>query len=196
MSSFFFIVPNLVPSSILSIFMPVMVSFKAVLKKFAEHGEKTGWTYLQVPASVAEKLLPGNRQSFRVKGKLDHYEINLVALVPMGEGNFIMAVNATMRKALKKQKGDEVKVQLEVDYSELKPPEDLIECLKDEPIALENFKGLPGSHRNYFTRWIGSAKTDQTRARRIAQAVSGLAQGRNFAEVMRAIKKQKQDLLR
>src|SRR5947208_3349524 len=75
-----------------------MVEYTMVILKFDEQGEKTGWTYIEVPADIAQQLKPGNKKSFRVKGKLDNYAIKKVALLPMGEGNFIMPFNAGMRK--------------------------------------------------------------------------------------------------
>src|SRR6185369_14642663 len=92
-----------------------VINFTATLLQFAEQGEKTGWTYIQIPAKLAQQLKPGNKKSFRVKGKLDDYAIKTVALIPMGGGEFIMAVNATMRKGIGKRKGAKVKVQLQVD---------------------------------------------------------------------------------
>ena len=87
-----------------------MLQFNTILKQFNEQGEKTGWTYIEIPAKIAQQLKPGNKKSFRVKGRLDNYEIKGVALMPMGEGDFIMAVNATMRKGIGKRKGDKLKV--------------------------------------------------------------------------------------
>ena len=172
-----------------------MVSFKAKMAQFGEQGEKTGWTYIQVPSRITQKLMPGNKKSFRVKGTIDKLKISQVALVPMGEGNFILAVNGGMRKTLQKRAGDQVIVTLELDHKDLKPPPEFIECLKDEPAAFTNYKSLPKSHQHYFIRWISSAKTDPTKAKRIAQAVSGLAVGKTFAEVIRAIKNNRRDLL-
>jgi hypothetical protein len=171
-----------------------MIRFKTKLEQFGEQGEKTGWTYLKVPSRVAGKLIPGQKKSFRVKGKIDELKIAQVALVPMGGGDFILAVNAGMRKCLKKRSGHEVKVEIEVDNKELAPPKEFVECLKDEPLAYDNYFGLPKSHQHYFTRWISSAKTTPTRAKRIAQAVNGLAAGKTFADVIRAIKQNRQDL--
>jgi hypothetical protein len=131
-----------------------MLPFTATIKKFGQQGEKTGWTYIEIPANLAQQLKPGNKKSFRVKGKLDHYAIEQVALVPMGGGDFIMALNTVMRKAIGKHEGATLRVQLQVDTQELKPPEDLIECLHDEPAALAHYNKLPPSHRHYFTRWI------------------------------------------
>jgi hypothetical protein len=172
-----------------------MIQFTTTLLKFGEQGEKTGWTYILVSAKLAEKLKPNNKQSFRVKGKLDNFSISKVALMPMGEGDFIMPVNAAMRKGIKKQKGAEVKVQLSVDNEPLKPPAEFIECLKDDPDAMKGYNKLARSHKNYFTRWIDSAKTDETKAKRIAAAVNALSKGFHFGEMMRAMKEDRQKLL-
>ncbi len=90
-----------------------MIHFKAVIKKFNEQGEKTGWSYIEVPEEIASKIKPGYKKSFRVKGKLDEYRIEKTSLLPMGAGNFIIPVNAAIRKALGKRKGAIVNVSLE-----------------------------------------------------------------------------------
>ena len=74
-----------------------MVNFTTTLLQFAEQGEKTGWTYIEIPADIAEQIKPNNKKSFRVKGRLDNYKISSVALMPMGDGKFIMPFNAIMR---------------------------------------------------------------------------------------------------
>ena len=79
-----------------------MIRFAAVIKKFNSQGEKTGWTYIKIPAAIAEELKPGNKKSFRVKGSLDEYLFEGIALLPMGNGGFIMALNAAIRKQIKK----------------------------------------------------------------------------------------------
>lgn len=68
-------------------------------------GEKTGWMYIEIPVDIATKLNPDCKKSFRVKGKLDSYPVEKVALLPMGKGNFIMPFNAQMRKATGKRNG-------------------------------------------------------------------------------------------
>jgi len=171
------------------------VQFTTTILQFAEQGEKTGWTYIHIPAAIAEKLKPGNKKSFRVKGKLDEYVIRKVALLPMGDGDFIMALNATIRKGIQKRKGASLKVLLEVDKAEIKPPADLMECLADEPKALAFFQKLAKSHQNYFGKWVDSAKTDITRARRIARVVNAMAKSQNFGEMMRSLKQDKEDLI-
>ncbi len=94
-----------------------MHAFTALLQRFDEKGEKTGWTYIEIPIDISEALKPGQKKSFRVKGKLDNYPIEHVALVPMGDGQFIMAINATMRRGIRKEEGASVQVAIEVDDS-------------------------------------------------------------------------------
>ena len=89
-----------------------MVQFTATIKQFDKQGEKTGWTYIPVSAKQADKINPGIKTSFRVKGLLDNYGIEKVALLPMGDGSFIMPLNASMRKGIKKQKGAKVQVKI------------------------------------------------------------------------------------
>lgn len=166
-----------------------MVQFKTTIKKFDSQGEKTGWTYIEIPAPIAQKLNRECKKSFRVKGKLDDCEFSMVALLPMGAGDFIMALNAALRKKIKKQKGASVEVKMEMDSNEIKPPEELIECLEDEPAALKHFNSLPKGHQNYFTNWINSAKTDPTKAKRIAATLNALNKKWDFGQMMRAMKK-------
>ena len=162
-----------------------MVSFSTIILKFDKQGEKTGWTYIVIPATVAKKLNPGVKRSYRVKGKLDAYKIEKTALIPMGEGDFIIPINAAIRKGLGKRKGATVKVQLEIDHSPILPPVELIECLKDEPEAYNYFNSLPQSHRNYFTKWIGSAKTEPTKIKRIAMVIKTMVRKMDFGAMLR-----------
>lgn len=168
-----------------------MIRFTAPVLKFAKKGEKTGWTYIEIPETIAHQLKPGNKKSFRVKGKLDNFFINQAALLPMGDGSFILPLNGAMRKLLCKRQGATVAVALAADDSPVLLNSDLLECLQDEPNALAHFNKLPGSHQKYFSKWIESAKTEPTRAKRIAQAVNALAKGWGFAEMVRAGRKDK-----
>jgi len=163
-----------------------MIRFTTKILQFGEMGEKTGWSYIRIPAALAEKLMPGVRKSFRVKGRLDQHVIEKVALLPMGEGDFIMPLKANVRKTLRKRKGDSLRVELEVDKAVIKPPKDLMECLADEPEALAYFKTLPKSHQNYFGNWVREAKTEGTRTKRLASVVMAMMRRQNFGEMLRA----------
>ena len=85
-----------------------------------------------------------------------------------------------------------VQVQLTEDTSEFVFSKDFMDCLADEQGALEFFNSLPGSHQRYFSKWIDSAKTEETKAKRIAQALNGLAKKQGYPEMLRELKAAKQ----
>ena len=169
-----------------------MVEFETLILQFAEQGEKTGWSYITVPAYLALQLKPNNKKSFRVKGMLDGLAISGMALIPMGEGNFIMALKADVRKALRKNAGAMLKVCLEEDVDfKIEIPADLQECFDfEDPSAFEFFNSLPKSHRDYFIKWIDGAKTSETRAKRIVNTMNAMLRKWKYNEMMRAISKE------
>ena len=166
-----------------------MVQFTTTIKQFDKQGEKTGWTYIEIPADIAGKLMPGNRKGFRVKGKLDTFPIKGIALLPMGGGNFILTLNADLRRRIRKKKGAMLNVRLQVDPEGYVLNEDFIACLKDDPAARNFFDTLTVSHRNYFSKWIDSAKTEPTKIKRIAMAVNALSKKWGYPEMIRNSKK-------
>jgi hypothetical protein len=168
-----------------------MITFKTTIQKFGKQGEKTGWSYIEISKTRAEKLNPGVKTSFRVKGKLDDFAIEKTALLPMGEGSFILPMNATIRKATGKKHGDSIVVAFELDERPLKPSSDFMRCLKDDDRAYHFFQTLPKSHQNYFSKWIDSAKTSETKAKRITMAVIALNSNQGYSEMMRANKRPK-----
>jgi uncharacterized protein YdeI (YjbR/CyaY-like superfamily) len=106
----------------------------------------------------------------------------------MGDGNFIMPLNAAMRKATGKKPGDKLKVSLEADDSEFVFSEDFIACLQDDPVAYDFFQTLSGSHQKYFSKWIDSAKTSATKTKRIVMAVTALSKKQGYPEMIRSNK--------
>lgn len=171
-----------------------MLQFKTTIKRFAKQGEKTGWTYIEISEEQASQLNPGVRTSYRVKGRLDKFSIEKVAIMPMGNGGFIMPLNANIRKGIKKGVGDDLVVALALDKEPLKIDNDFMECLQDDEVALTNFQKLTKGHQNYFSKWIESAKTEPTKAKRIAMAINALAKSWGFPEMLRANKKEKEQL--
>ena len=109
----------------------------------------------------------------------------------MGGGNFILPLNATIRKEIHKKHGAMLEVKLEIDTKPILPPIELMECLADEPRALAHFNKLPKSHQNYYTRWINEAKTEMTKTKRIAHTVDALSKGMDFGETIRSLRDKK-----
>jgi hypothetical protein len=165
-----------------------MIQFTATIQRYDKMGEKTGWTFIEISPVLANKLKPGYRVSFRVRGTLDQHKIEKTAIIPVGNGRFILPFNQKLRKATGKKHGDKIKVVLEEDARKLTVSNDLMVCLADDPRALAHFKSLPRSHQLYFSKWIEEAKTSQTKTKRIAMAVTALGLGQGYPEMIRANK--------
>lgn len=165
-----------------------MISLSCTLEKFDQKGEKSGWTYVLIPAETARQLNPESRKGFRVKGTIDRVTLTQTALLPLGEGDYILPVNSPMLKKLAKPLGAIVTLQLEKDNSPLELDEELIACLEDEPKAMHFFNSLAPSHQRYFSKWVQEAKTRQTRDKRITQVVIGLGMSMDFGQMVRFFK--------
>ena len=165
-----------------------MIRFTATILKFDKQGEKTGWSYLHIPADLAEQLKPGNRKSFRVKGKLDSFPFKGASLLPMGGGDFILPFNAAMRKGTGKREGAMLTVTMELDNADLEMPKDFAAWLEEDEAAKAKFFALPKSHRHYWIKWLESVRSEEGRKNRLARAVVALSQGFGFAEMLRAEK--------
>lgn len=167
-----------------------MIEFTTKILQFAEQGEKTGWSYIEIPADIARRMKPGNKKSFRVRGMLDALPVNGMALMPMGEGNFIMALKAEIRKGIHKNAGAMLHVKLEEDVDfKVEIPADLQECFDFEPDAFDFFNTLAKSHRDYFIKWIDSAKTNETRAKRIVNTINAMLKKWPYNVMLREIRK-------
>jgi uncharacterized protein YdeI (YjbR/CyaY-like superfamily) len=57
-------------------------------------------------------------------------------------------------------------------------PSDLAAALKKNRKAATTFEGFPPGHRREYVSWITEAKREETRAKRVAQAVEWLAEGK------------------
>jgi hypothetical protein len=168
-----------------------MIKFKTVVEKFDKQGEKTGWTYIAISAAQANRLNPGVKVGYRVKGKLDQFAYEKIALLPMGEGMFILPLNLKIRKAIGKRQGDVITVEMELDQRQIEPSTDFMKCLKADPLAMKFFKTLPGSHQRYYSKWIDDAKTMQTKTKRIVMALTAFSKKQGFQEMMRENKAKK-----
>jgi len=169
-----------------------MVEFTAIILKFGDQGEKTGWRYIDIPADIAQQLKPDNKKSFRVRGMLDALAVRGMALMPMGDGNFIMALKADVRKAIHKEEGAMLRVVLEEDTDfKIEIPADLQECFDEDPDAYSFFMSLAKSHRDYFVKWIESAKTEPTRVKRIVNTVNAMVRRMDYGQMITSLKKER-----
>jgi hypothetical protein len=95
-------------------------------------------------------------------------------------GEFLIGLNRTVREAAGVQAGDTVEVAVELDTAprEVEVPEALAAALAADPAAAAAFERLAFTHRKEYATWIAGAKREETRARRVDQALEMLRQGK------------------
>lgn len=97
--------------------------------------------------------------------------------MPMGNGKFFLPVKAEIRKKIKKDAGDYVHIILYPDNEPLEVPEEMLLCLRDEPVSLKFFSMLSESERKFYIDWVYSAKKEETKIDRLAKTINRLARG-------------------
>jgi uncharacterized protein YdeI (YjbR/CyaY-like superfamily) len=100
-------------------------------------------------------------------------------------------LNAEIRKNLHVNLGEKVILSLEEDTEERSLDGDFLATLELEPHALRFFETLPKGHQRYFSNWISSAKTIETRIKRISMAIEGLNRELGYGEMIRYFKAKK-----
>lgn len=145
------------------------------LKRFKGKG---GWTYAELPDVSTDPSSPFGWRL--VKGSIDHVQLKRYHLMPMGNGHLFLPVKAEIRKKIRKQAGDVVRVILFEDRSELEVPLELQESLGSEPGALQKFMAQSDGIKHEFIRWIYDAKTPETRVKRILRTIDMVLKGDNL----------------
>ncbi|MGI8713495.1 MAG: YdeI/OmpD-associated family protein [Solirubrobacteraceae bacterium] len=102
-----------------------------------------------------------------------------LAVARMG-GEFLVGLSKANRETAGVQAGDTVQLTLELDAAprEVEVPAALAAALAQDPAARTAFDGLAFTHRKAYARWIDEAKREQTRARRMSEALAMLREGR------------------
>jgi hypothetical protein len=95
-------------------------------------------------------------------------------------GEFMVGLNKEVRMGAGVQAGDTVSLELALDSEPrtVEVPPALAEALDADPEAKTTFEGLAFTHRKEFARWIDEAKREETRARRVTQALDMIRTGR------------------
>ena len=94
----------------------------------------------------------------------------------VGDGNLFLPVKAEIRKKIGKNEGDWVHIIL---YSQELPRvnhDDFMICLKDEPLAYQNFMNKPDTEQKALIDYVYAAKNDELKVDRIAEILNKLTQ--------------------
>ena len=147
-----------------------LVDKEYLLEKFPGKG---GWTYAAIPEIPQPKRIPFGW--VRVKGAIDAYELQRCKLMPLGNGQLFLPVNARIRKKIYKEAGDMVRIVLFSDEYLDEIPHEILECFQNEPEKVcQNFKALSNYDQKAYLDWIYDAKTDEVKVSRIIKMMERL----------------------
>jgi hypothetical protein len=136
-----------------------------------ELGGRTA-TGFEVPPEVVDALGAGKRPAVTVTVGGHTYRSTVAV---MG-GRYLLPLSAENRTAAGLSAGDAADVELELDTAPrvVEVPADLAAALDAEPAARAAFDALNYSNQRRHTLSVEGAKTEATRARRVAKVVETL----------------------
>jgi hypothetical protein len=146
------------------------VTFDTTLTAF---GNNTG---IVVPEAVVQQLGAGRRPPVQVEVNGHTFR----STVGVMGGQHLVGVSAAVRKETGLRAGDAIHVRLTLADSprDIGMPGDFAAALDAEPAARRFFDGLSNSLQRYHTDQVTSAKSDDTRRRRIDKAVALFLDGK------------------
>jgi hypothetical protein len=95
-------------------------------------------------------------------------------------GEFLLGLSKEVRQGAGAEAGDEVDVTVALDTAprEVEVPEALAAALAADAEAKASFDRMAFTHRKEYARWIADAKQEQTRERRLGQALEMIRAGK------------------
>ncbi len=136
----------------------------------------TNTTGILVPEAVLAELGAGKRPAVALT--VNGYTWR--SSVASRDGQYMISASAEVREKAGIAGGDDIDVDLELDTAprEVEVPVDFSSALDAEPAARAFFDTLSYSNKRRYVLNIESAKSEETRQRRIARAVETLREGR------------------
>lgn len=150
--------------------------FDARLRRPADPGSGSGWTFLILPKTASERLPRRGRTT--VEGTLNGRAFQ-ATLEPDGRKSHWLRVSEELRKSAGADVGDDVTLEIRPVAKEPEPevPPDLKTALAAVPEAAQCWDATTTIARVDWVHWITSAKQPKTRAKRINDACDMLASG-------------------
>lgn len=114
---------------------------------------------------------------FPVRAVINGYEWRTT--VTRMRGEFLLGLNREVRTGAGVAAGDTVSVAIELDDEprEVDVPAALAAALADDAQAQAAFDALAYTHRKEYARWVSEAKREETRERRVAEALEMIRAG-------------------
>jgi hypothetical protein len=152
---------------------PPIIRFKARLVRHSKAANNGSSTLLNVP-KVVGKQLDGMT---KVEGTINGHPFR-AALELDTSGGRALRVNKAMRNGAGAEAGDVVKLAILGPEPAPRVPADLRVALAAAHEAKSLWQDLTSDARRVWIRWIESAKTLPTRARRVTRTVDQLSEGK------------------
>lgn len=146
------------------------------LEKFPGKG---GWTFVRLPEikTASGKTLGWDK----LRVLFDEHEVPEMGLLSLGNGQRFLPVKAEIRKAIGKQAGDQMRLQLFTLLQELDIRSEFLLCLEDEPEAIIHYQSWKASERDKYISWIEQGQNTEQQVERMAKAVDRIATGLLFS---------------
>ncbi|HYT38559.1 MAG TPA: YdeI/OmpD-associated family protein [Acidimicrobiia bacterium] len=95
-------------------------------------------------------------------------------------GEFLLGLSREVRQGAGVEAGDLVDVVIELDTAprDVEVPEALAVALANDSEAMAAFDGMAFTHRKEYARWVAEAKREETRRRRVQQALEMIRSGK------------------
>ncbi len=147
--------------------MEILAEGEFVLEKYPGKG---GWTFVRVPVEI----LPVKKAfgMIRVCGFIDGFEFEGKHLMPMGNGFVFLPIAKPIRTAIGKEQGDTVCLKIMRDEVPSHVPEELIDCLNDDPGKLQLFQKLSDAEQKRWVEFIYSTNSPEVKADRIVKLLN------------------------
>jgi hypothetical protein len=141
----------------------------------AEIKKEGNFTFVSIPFHPDEAW--GTRPRYHVSGTVDGHAVR--GCLGVAEGQYFLRLGAAWLRDTGVIHGAVVQVQLCLEGPhEGNLAEDISGPLSTNEVAKSFFDSLPTFYRKNFIRWIESAKRPETRAKRIAEMMRLLSEGK------------------
>jgi hypothetical protein len=143
-------------------------SFTAEIKK---HEGKDA-TYIEVPLDIEKEF---GAKRVKVKVKFDGVDYR-GSIVKIGLPCYMIGITKEIREKTGKTYGDIISVELEKDEEEriIELPTEFKEKLIQNDVAYKFYGSLSYSQQRKYYQWITSAKKDETKIKRMEEAIEKL----------------------
>lgn len=151
--------------------------FTAVIKKV----EGINGAFIEPPFDVKEVF---GAKRVKVIATFDGLEYR-GSLVSMG-GCYMLGLTQEIRQKIGKSFGDTVAVTVDKDGEKrtIEIPDDFMEALKGNEVAIAAYEKLSYTHKREYVNWISDTKKAETRNTRIKKAVKELTEGKKPKKVL------------